>query len=641
MGKLLHGYIDADGGCLFSALSYALSESQSLSQFYRSYALKYISDNPADFADDIYTMTKMTVPDYITYMTPHIRFGDQIVLIALCLSLEVSITLYQKGDSLIDVCNFAPRTGNFTKNAELYLDLCGYHYDCVLAVVQVPSHQVSHYSQDLSATSNADSSVEFFEKLLKCPVILLFSLLAMKSLKILGKLRNLLIISTPDSLLPLLLMVLLLLLPKKGKVDLPHTREHGGKTYLLSDYGLKSFEKLLENKQLDRGVNSKKCLQCEECMDWRNDGPIARQKGVYYYQPRHNGKCIKNGVNDISLAYDKELKQIDSKLIVLNSKKVKSNADLKQISDLSARRTICFEKGIAGKSKKAAADARARGNCPGYKDGGCPTKSPQIPGKSYCSPCQAKVNANNNAPEQHARVVRCQENAALEEKNITVLVPIVVSLQSVDIRAILPDEIVDMLRDLHQFVGCDSENKKRGNTTAELTYEWVFRDFSTGSTLHLKRFHKQWNISLDSSPKKLVSDAEAKQAVFKFVGKKTLMYSATSEGCDKKRLMNWVGFKDLFKKNYNDKALSFNWFNLGAQVCYKIVGPDGAIITPTMKLLTLYHHLYEVPGTDVSVPTPPAYVPCGPLTEKCKNDVIQMYNIAQALSLSIHYHDAS
>lgn len=351
-------------------------------------------------------------------------------------------------------------------------------------------------------------------------------------------------------------------------------------------------------------------------------------------------KKISDEYSKVALAYDKELKQVDSKLAVLNSKKVKTKEDLEHIANLTAKRAVCYEKGMYSKKKKAADDARALGMCPGQADHGCPTKSPQIHGRSYCSPCQDKVNAHNNTAERHASVVRSEEKRVAREQSIEMLEPIVVSLQTVDITTILPSETVEKLRDLNQFVGVDSENRDRGNTTAELTYEWVFRDFSTGSTLHLKRFHKQWNISLDSSPKKLVSDVEAKQVVFKFVGKKTLMYFAASEGCDKKRLMDWMGYKD-FNGNFNDKALSFKWFNLGSQVCYKIFGPDGAIITPTMKLLTLFNHMYDVPGTDISAPTPPAYIPCGPVIEKCKNDVKQMFSIAQALSLSIQYHDAS
>ncbi len=44
---------------------------------------------------------------------------------------------------------------------------------------------------------------------------------------------------------------------KKVKVDLPHTPVHKGKSYHLSDYGLKNYNKLLENKQLERGIPAK------------------------------------------------------------------------------------------------------------------------------------------------------------------------------------------------------------------------------------------------------------------------------------------------------------------------------------------------------------------------------------------------
>ena len=598
--------------------------------------MKYISDNPSDFEEDILTMTGMSVEDYVTYMNPHIRFGDQIMVIALCLSLEVSITLYQKCRTFIDVCTFAPRSGNMNKHAELYLDLYGKHYDCVLSAPL--ADQVSNYSQNLSASLNAESSVEEFAKEKETSEMLCNAAAVSvgdEKLKDFGE-----TLESAENFNPDLSAGSSSHPPaKKVKVDLPHTRVHKGETLLLSDYGLNNYNKLLENNQLDRGVHVNDCKECGEEMDWRIDGPITKgKKSWYFYQPRHNGKCRTD--NKKSLAFDRELKEIDSKMIVLNSKKEKSKDDLKQIADLTARRAICFQKGLNSKSQKAAADARARGDCPGQNDHGCPNKSPQIHGKSYCAPCQVKSDAYNSKPESHAMVVRAREKRVEREQHIEMLEPIVVSLQSVDIRFILPPETVEKLRDLSQFVGCDSENKERGNTTAASTHEWVFQDFSTGSTLHLKRYYKNWHISLDSSHKKLISDAEAKQSVFKFVGNKTLMYSAWSQGCDKKRLMDWVGYKDLLCVNYNEKALSFKWCNLGAQACYLIFGPKNPIVTPTMKLLTLFNHLYEVPGTDISVPKPPGFIQCGPLREKCKNDVIQMYDLAQALSLSIQFHDS-
>jgi hypothetical protein len=535
---------------------------------------------------------------------------------------------------------------------------------------------------------------------------------------------------------------------KKVKLDLPHTRVHNGETLLLSDYGLKNYEKLLNNKQLERGVPAKECQECKEVMDWRTDGPITKgKKSWYFYQPRHNGICKKkvsdehykvastfdkelkdidtklvvlsakkvknkediqeiaelssrrelcvekgwyskylaydkelkeiesmlavlsskkvknkediqeiaelssrrefcfqNGRNSKYLAYDKALKEIESMLAVLSSKKVKNKEDIQEIADLAGRREFCFQNGRNSKAapikKQAAADNRANGNCPGYPYACHKTAIPQVPGRSYCSPCQIKINAYSSSAEHHASVVCSEEKRVAREQSVEMLEPIVVSLQNVDIRPHLPSETVEKLRDISQFVGVDSENHERGGMTAAQTYEWVFIDFSTGSTLHLKRFHKNWNVTIDSPQKKLISDTEAKQAVFKFVGKRTLMYFAASEGCDKKRLMDWMGYKD-FNGNFNDKALSFKWFNLGYQVCFNIFGPDGAIVTPTMRLLTLFNHLYEVPDTGISVPTPPAYVPCGPLSQKCKNDVIQMFSIAQALSLSFQYHDSS
>jgi hypothetical protein len=45
-------------------------------------------------------------------------------------------------------------------------------------------------------------------------------------------------------------------------------------------------------------------------------------------------------------------------------------------------------------------------------------------------------------------------------------------------------------------------------------------------------------MTCDSSQTKLIDDSEAKQAFYKFVGQKTLMYLVAAEGCDKKRLMD-------------------------------------------------------------------------------------------------------
>ena len=331
--------------------------------------MKFITDHPADFKDDIFTMTKMSVEEYVEHMTPHFRFGDQIMVIALCLSFEVSITLYQKGrlQSFIDVCIFAPRSGSHKNHAEIFLDLYGYHYDCLLE--QVPLHQVSNLFQDLSATSNAGSSVEmlnekeYSEMLCDDPAVAL-SAVVDEELNYFEETFDFEENSNPNltassSSIPSVPPA------KKFKVDLPYTEKYEGKIYKLSEYGLNNFKKLVANKQMDINkqlvVGEKNCKECQEAIDWRTDGPISKTKGVFYYAGRHNGKCVKKGQDGPALAFDKELKEIDSKLIGLTDKKDKTKADLKLIAELTARIVILFQKGINSKSapikKKAGDDA--------------------------------------------------------------------------------------------------------------------------------------------------------------------------------------------------------------------------------------------------------------------------------------------
>lgn len=80
------------------------------------------------------------------------------------------------------------------------------------------------------------------------------------------------------------------------------------------------------------------------------------------------------------------------------------------------------------------------------------------------------LSAHNPKPEHLASVVRSEERRVTIEQ-----VPIVTTLQSVDIRSLLPSKPIEILKDLTQFIVCDSENKLRGNTTAANTYEWVFQ----------------------------------------------------------------------------------------------------------------------------------------------------------------------
>jgi hypothetical protein len=79
-----------------------------------------------------------------------------------------------------------------------------------------------------------------------------------------------------------------------------------------------------------------------------------------------------------------------------------------------------------------------------------------VPGRSYFCLCQLKSDGHNNTAELHASVVRSEEKRVAGEENINVLIPIVTSLQDVDIRTILPFDTVEKLQDLSKFISVDS-----------------------------------------------------------------------------------------------------------------------------------------------------------------------------------------
>ena len=92
-------------------------------------------------------MTQKTVHDYVDYMKPDYRFGEQIMVIALCLYLNVSVTVFQKGRTFIDSFTFSPRNGIVSQHVEIYLDLYNAHYDCLIA--DESSLTKNKYSNDM------------------------------------------------------------------------------------------------------------------------------------------------------------------------------------------------------------------------------------------------------------------------------------------------------------------------------------------------------------------------------------------------------------------------------------------------------------------------------------------------------------
>lgn len=211
------------------------------------------------------------------------------------------------------------------------------------------------------------------------------------------------------------------------------------------------------------------------------------------------------------------------------------------------------------------------------------------------------------------------------------LQPIVASLQIQDIRDSIPARSLNFLRDLNQIVGVDSENSKQGNCTAELTDEWHFQRYDNNSSIRLKRHYNKWKVWIDGSFLAVgLTDEEVKKMILEFIGTKVLMYYASQNQCDYKRFMDWF--------DYSKRALTLQWFNLGYEATFKLFGPGG-VITTTLKLLTLYNYLYEREG--ITANKPENFIDPLSTNPKVKNDVIQLLNIAQALSLSIRNRDFS
>ena len=129
----LYGKIVGDGNCLFRSVAHALGDHQDLHQRYRQDALSYISANAAHFAQDIHRFHDgQAVEEYVRSMTPDRVYGDDLMIIALCLKLNVSITLYQTASAgNISSTRYAPSAPDpERRHLDIHLDLVREHYEC-------------------------------------------------------------------------------------------------------------------------------------------------------------------------------------------------------------------------------------------------------------------------------------------------------------------------------------------------------------------------------------------------------------------------------------------------------------------------------------------------------------------------------
>ena len=92
--------------------------------------MEYITDNAKDFQEDIQSMTGKSVQEYVKYMTPDHAFGDDIMIIAMCLDFNASITVFIQGRTTIESVTYSPSNpidGQVTHEVKIYLKLGDRH----------------------------------------------------------------------------------------------------------------------------------------------------------------------------------------------------------------------------------------------------------------------------------------------------------------------------------------------------------------------------------------------------------------------------------------------------------------------------------------------------------------------------------
>ena len=160
-GKYRHPII-GDGNCLFRSICFGLSGHQDHYSENRNNVVTYILSRCNDFKDDIYLMHKKSVTEYVQEMRQDRVYGDAIMIIALCLSLSISVVVYQKDAHKIETCEYRP-TFNYQQHVEIYLDLNSKHYECILNTPHqtVNNSLLANSPQDANFSSSSSAQTLF------------------------------------------------------------------------------------------------------------------------------------------------------------------------------------------------------------------------------------------------------------------------------------------------------------------------------------------------------------------------------------------------------------------------------------------------------------------------------------------------
>lgn len=127
------GFIDKDGNCLFKAASYLIFKTPFLHTAVRSRAVRHLKDNctPEDEMLILWDYGK-SAEEYIAYMSKLGSWGDQYMLLHICLAFNIKIAVVSVTDGGLGLTLFPKQS-----TSPPYLGLCHVtrsHYELLVAL---------------------------------------------------------------------------------------------------------------------------------------------------------------------------------------------------------------------------------------------------------------------------------------------------------------------------------------------------------------------------------------------------------------------------------------------------------------------------------------------------------------------------
>lgn len=167
---LIRTSIVGDGNCMFRAVSCALYDNQNWYKNLRERAVGYIIENPALFLDDIENFNNQSLEDYCAFMSVDRNWGDEIMIYAMALCEDLSITVYCQFNT-IEVFNYSPVTENpRRRHIDLFSWPAQHHFECLVGTglpqsiagpsrsIAGPSRRAAGPSQSIAGPSRSEAA---------------------------------------------------------------------------------------------------------------------------------------------------------------------------------------------------------------------------------------------------------------------------------------------------------------------------------------------------------------------------------------------------------------------------------------------------------------------------------------------------